>query len=67
MKVRCEKSACFWRVSVLVVEPHSRSTVPLATSGMRVCDTTGMRRTLRSGIFSSAFTASTTFSHRSIE
>ena len=32
------KGACFWRVRLLVVEPHSRSMVPLDISGMRVCE-----------------------------
>ena len=31
----------FWRPALLVVEPHSRSTVPFCTSGMRFCDVTG--------------------------
>ena len=39
--VVCTKSTSFWRAVLLVVEPHSMSTVPLATSGMRFCDVTG--------------------------
>src|SRR5215831_10692233 len=32
---------CFCRSRLLVVEPHSRSTVPLAISGIRVAEVTG--------------------------
>ena len=35
------KATSFWRVALLVVEPHSRSTVPFWTSGIRFCDVTG--------------------------
>ena len=31
---------CFWRAMLLVVEPHSRSMVPLAISGMRLAEVT---------------------------
>ena len=34
-------ATCCWRSMLFVVEPHSRSTVPLAISGMRVADVTG--------------------------
>ena len=43
------------------------STVPLATSGMRVADVTGLYLTLRLARPSFAFTASTTCLHNSIE
>src|SRR5215831_3188321 len=52
---------CFWRSTLLVVDPHSMSMVPFCRSGMRLEDVTGCRLTLRFGIFSSAFAASTTF------
>ena len=35
------KATSFWRAALLVVEPHSMSTVPFCTSGMRFCDVTG--------------------------
>jgi hypothetical protein len=35
------KATSFWRVALLVVEPHSMSTVPFCTSGMRFCEVTG--------------------------
>ena len=34
------KPTCFWRSTLLVVEPHSRSTVPFAISGMRLAEVT---------------------------
>src|ERR1700676_5684803 len=40
---------CFCRSALLVVEPHSRSTVPLAISGMRGADVTGL--SLTSGLW----------------
>src|SRR5215468_5446285 len=43
------------------------STVPLATSGRRVADVTGLYLTPRFGMASFAFTASTTCLHSSIE
>ena len=58
-------ATCFWRSRLFVVEPHSRSIVPLAINGMRVADVTGFSFTWRFGIFSSALTASTIFPHRS--
>jgi hypothetical protein len=60
------KPTCFWRSRLLVVEPHSRSIVPLAISGMRVADVTGLSLTCRFGILSSALIASTTFMQMSI-
>src|SRR5512144_1758417 len=57
---------CFWRSTLFVVEPHSMSIVPFCSSGMRFDEVTGCRLTLRSGILSSALTASTTFMQRSI-
>ena len=35
------KATSFWRVALLVVEPHSMSTVPFWTSGIRFCEVTG--------------------------
>jgi len=62
-----ENATCAWRAARLVVTPHSRSTVPFCTSGMRFCDVTGMKRTCRSGLPVRAFTAAITRSHRSCE
>src|SRR3978361_1300938 len=36
------KEICFWRSTLFVVEPHSRSMVPLAGRGMRVDRVTGL-------------------------
>src|ERR1700704_5625677 len=60
------KETCFWRSALLVVEPHSRSTVPLAISGIRLAEVTSWYLTSSFGIFRSALTASTIFAHRSI-
>src|SRR5262247_494918 len=62
-----ENATCFCRFVMLAVEPHSMSTVPLATSGMRVAEVTGLYLTSRFGVPRCAFTASTTCRHRSIE
>jgi hypothetical protein len=35
------KATSLARVALLVVEPHSRSTVPFCTSGTRFCEVTG--------------------------
>src|SRR5215468_6719438 len=51
---------CFWRSALLVVEPHSMSTVPLAIRGMRDDEVTGVYLTSSLASFSSVFTASTT-------
>ena len=59
-------ATCFWRSRLLVVEPHSRSMVPFAISGIRVAEVTGLSLTSRFGILSSAFTASTIFMQMSI-
>src|SRR3954464_4839296 len=40
----------FCRSRLFVVDPHSRSTVPLAISGIRVADVTGLSLTWRFGI-----------------
>src|SRR6202022_4803245 len=53
------KAICFWRSTLLVVEPHSRSMVPLASNGMRVDDVTGLSLTSTWSSLSSFFTAST--------
>src|SRR2546429_157229 len=53
------KEICFWRSALLVVEPHSRSMVPLASNGMRVDDVTGLSLTSSLSSLSSFFTAST--------
>src|SRR6267143_1750490 len=47
---------CFCRWRLLVVEPHSRSTVPFAINGIRVAEVTGFSLTWRLGILSSALT-----------
>src|SRR5215467_109827 len=62
-----ENPTCACRLVILAVEPHSISTVPLATRGRRVADVTGLYLTLRFGMASFAFTASTTCLHSSIE
>ena len=67
MKVTGAKATCFWRVSVLVVEPHSMSIVPLAISGMRVCGVTGLYLTVSVARPSSFFTSSTIAAQMSIE
>ena len=41
-KVVTAKLTSFWRVALLVVEPHSMSTVPFCTSGMRLAEVTGV-------------------------
>src|ERR1700693_6402835 len=41
------KEICFWRSALLVVEPHSRSMVTLASNGMRGDDVTGLSLTTR--------------------
>ena len=48
------------RTVLLVVDPHSRSMVPLASSGMRFCEVTACQRTSSAGWFSTFFTASAT-------
>ena len=60
------KATCFWRSRLLVVEPHSRSIVPFAISGMRVAEVTGFSLTSSFWSLSSAFTASTIFMQMSI-
>src|ERR1700693_2783006 len=64
MKVTGANATSFWRVRLLVVEPHSRSTVPLDISGMRVCEVTGLYFTVRLVICSVFFTSSTTAAHK---
>src|SRR6202022_936253 len=53
------KEICFCRSALLVVDPHSRSMVPLASNGMRVDDVTGLSLTSSLSSLSSFFTAST--------
>ncbi len=55
------KPACFWRSTLLVVEPHSRSIVPLAISGMRVAEVTGLSLTSILSSFRCVLTASAIF------
>src|SRR5690606_34567018 len=50
---------CAWRSTVLVDEPQFRSTVPLASSGIRVDDVTGTTLTLILSMPSFSFRAST--------
>ena len=57
----------FWRSRVLVVEPHSRSTLPSLTIAIRFADVTGRKRTSRRGSLSSLLIASATLRHRSTE
>ena len=52
-------STCFSRSVLLVVDPHSRSMVPLAISGIRADELTGLSLTSSLSSFSSFFTAST--------
>jgi hypothetical protein len=66
-KIVSENAACCWRSRLFVVEPHSISTVPFCTSGMRFCEVTGMNLTFRLGMFSFCLTASTTFIWNSYE
>ena len=42
-----EKATRFCRSTLLVVEPHSRSTRPLVTASMRLSDVTGSQRIVR--------------------
>src|SRR3989304_4434210 len=59
-KVVTANHTCFWRSRLLGVEPHSRSMVPFAISGMRFAEVTSWYLTSSFGIFSSALSASTT-------
>src|SRR5713101_3327973 len=56
---------CSCRAKLFVVEPHSRSIVPFAISGMRFAEVTSWYLTSSLGILSSLFTASTMRRHRS--
>src|SRR5437660_716935 len=60
------KATCFRRSGLLVVDPHSRSMVPLASNGIRVDDVTGLNSTERLSSLSSFFTASTILEQISI-
>ena len=60
-------ATCCWRSRLLVVEPHSRSMVPFAISGMRLAEVTGFIATFSLGSPSSVRSAPTTFMHRSTE
>src|SRR3979490_2762418 len=53
------KEICFWRSALLVLDPHSRSMVPLGSNGMRVDGVTGMSLTSSLSGLSSFFPAST--------
>src|SRR5882724_836512 len=53
------KATCFRRSGLLVVDPHSRSMVPLASKGIRVEDVTGVNSTCSLSSLSSLFTPST--------
>ncbi|CFO07009.1 Uncharacterised protein [Bordetella pertussis] len=66
-KVVTEKATCFWQSSVLDVEAHSRSMVPLPISGMRVAEVTGRYLTWISSRLMRVFTASTMRVQMSIE
>ena len=60
------KATCFRRSALLVVEPHSRSMVPLASNGIRVDDVTGLNSTSSLSSLSSFFTPSTMLRQMSI-
>src|ERR1700720_559431 len=60
------KATCFRRSGLLVVEPHSRSMVPLASNGIRVDEVTGLNSTASLSSLSSLFTASTILKQMSI-
>src|ERR1700730_3618997 len=60
------KATCFRRSGLLVVDPHSRSMVPLASNGIRVDEVTGLNSTASLSALSSFFTASTIFRQISI-
>src|SRR3981189_857597 len=51
------EAICFGFSVLLVVEPHSRSMVPLASNGMRVDDVTGVSLTSSLSSLSSFFPA----------
>src|SRR5260221_11608926 len=51
-------ATCFRRSELLVVDPHSRSMVPLASNGIRVDDVTGWNSIASLSSLSSLFTAS---------
>ena len=61
-----EKATRFWRSRLLVVEPHSRSTWPLATASMRLSGVTGTQRMVRVRLTASPI-ADTSDLHSSIE
>ena len=60
------KAACLARSALFVVEPHSRSTVPFAISGMRVEDVTAMYFVWILSSLSSLLTASTILAQMSM-
>ena len=66
-KVMLVKSTRSWRESVLVVDPHSMSTVPLATDVMRSSGVTGTHFTLRLGRPSCCWTEAAIRLQRSTE
>ena len=66
-KVRMLKSTVACRPSVFVVDPHSRSTVPATTNGMRVSAVTGVHGVLIAASPSCSRMASATRRHRSTE
>src|SRR5260370_17300209 len=53
------KEICFWRSALLVLDPHSRSMVPLASNGMRVDGVTAESLTSRFPTLPSCFTPPT--------
>ena len=66
-KTDTAKATCFCRSILSVVEPHSRSVVPLAISGIRVAEVTGFITTLSVDKPRCFVIAVTTFIHKSIE
>ena len=61
-----ENATDFWRSRLLVVEPHSRSTCPLATAAMRDSDVTFCHR-IAIVLPRASPIASTSCRHRSME
>ncbi len=60
-------ATCSMRPKVIVVDPHSRSIVPLTSFGMRSAGVTGTQATLSPGSFSDSRSAPATCRQRSIE
>jgi len=61
-KIETEKAACLARSRLCVVEPHSMSTLPFCSMGMRFCEVTGTCRMVSDGSLSSRRNSSTALS-----